>query len=83
MKKFITNDPYAYDKYWVYDKYGTIRTSWGEIVAKELSFEFRIENIGVIEVFGCLTAERKRNKIFVEGTTYDEEENVIKAVLEA
>jgi hypothetical protein len=82
MKTFITNYPYAYDRYWT-KKGGTIRTSWGEIVAKEFSFEFRIENIGVIEVFGWLTAEKKRNKIFVEGTTYDEEENVIKAVLEA
>jgi len=82
MKRFITNYPYAYDKYWC-DTGGIIRTSWGEIVAKEFSFEFRIKGLGTIEVFGWLTAERKRNKIFVEGTTYNESKKVIEAELEA
>jgi hypothetical protein len=63
---------------------GSIRTYWGEIIAKRDSLLIRIGGVGTFEVFGNLTAETDGDKVWISGTRPDEEEKkVIEGELEA
>ena len=65
------------------EKNEVIKTSWGAIIAKRLSFEFIFEGVGTIEVFGWLTAEKKGDKILLSGTQFEHPEVALEGELKA
>jgi hypothetical protein len=63
------------------EKREAIKTSWGVIIVKQHSFEFIIKGVGIIEIFGWLTAEERDGRIIISGTQFDSPEVIAECEL--